>query len=221
MTWKNVFPQFWQDAPAKPTAPTGGRRYFSPGTRAKLAAAAKARWARQRGATTAAPSKEKRSAHASRAKKALPVNEGSLGGTKESRRGEESSCEEKGRTHASRAKKALRANESAVGGQKESWSEEVTSSSKLALHVCIAPVRRSVGERGLLLARGLEPPRVSPYGPEPYASANSATRAQAAALQCARTRRPARLNQRHYDRSKASDVSLNQSCRFLRARTSN
>ena len=34
-------------APAKPTAHTGGR-YFSLGTRAKLAAAAKARWARQR-----------------------------------------------------------------------------------------------------------------------------------------------------------------------------
>src|SRR6266481_7393807 len=30
-----------------------------------------------------------------------------------------------------------------------------------------------------LLTRGLEPPRVSPYGPEPYASANSATRAKA------------------------------------------
>ena len=26
-----------------------------------------------------------------------------------------------------------------------------------------------------LLTRGLEPPRVAPYGPEPYASANSAT----------------------------------------------
>ncbi len=25
------------------------------------------------------------------------------------------------------------------------------------------------------LTRGLEPPRVAPYGPEPYASANSAT----------------------------------------------
>ena len=46
--------------PAKPTAPTGGR-YFSPGTRAKLAAAAKARWARQRGATTTAtPTRNKR-----------------------------------------------------------------------------------------------------------------------------------------------------------------
>jgi len=45
-------------APAKPTAPTGGR-YFSPGTRAKLAAAARARWARERGAKTAAPTKRK------------------------------------------------------------------------------------------------------------------------------------------------------------------
>jgi hypothetical protein len=45
-------------APAKATAPMGGR-YFSPGTRAKLAAAAKARWARERGAKTAAPTKRK------------------------------------------------------------------------------------------------------------------------------------------------------------------
>src|ERR1700751_4808587 len=45
-------------APARPTAPAGGR-YFSPGTRAKLAAAARARWARERGATTAAPRKKK------------------------------------------------------------------------------------------------------------------------------------------------------------------
>src|SRR6266496_1909679 len=44
-------------APPRP-APTGGR-YFSPGTRAKLAAAAKARWARERGVTTAAPSRKK------------------------------------------------------------------------------------------------------------------------------------------------------------------
>src|SRR6266487_3991869 len=37
-----------------------GRRYFSPATRAKLAAAAKARWARLRGgATSAAPAKKK------------------------------------------------------------------------------------------------------------------------------------------------------------------
>jgi len=45
-------------APPKPTAPAGGR-YFSPATRAKLAAAARARWARKRGATTPAPRKRK------------------------------------------------------------------------------------------------------------------------------------------------------------------
>ena len=45
-------------APAKPTAATGGR-YFSPATRAKLAAAARARWARKRGATTPAARKRK------------------------------------------------------------------------------------------------------------------------------------------------------------------
>src|SRR5437867_11017468 len=45
-------------APTTTTRPAGGR-YFSPATRAKLAAAAKARWARKRGATTAAPTKKK------------------------------------------------------------------------------------------------------------------------------------------------------------------
>src|SRR6266508_5544294 len=45
-------------APARATAPTGGR-YFSPGTRAKLSAAARARWARKRGATTPTPSRKK------------------------------------------------------------------------------------------------------------------------------------------------------------------
>ena len=43
---------------AVPLPPTGGR-YFSPATRAKLAAAARARWARKRGATTPAPRKRK------------------------------------------------------------------------------------------------------------------------------------------------------------------
>jgi hypothetical protein len=38
---------------------TQARRYFSPSTRAKLSAAAKARWAKKRGATTAAPSRKK------------------------------------------------------------------------------------------------------------------------------------------------------------------
>src|ERR1043166_9723783 len=47
--------------PAKPTPAPAAGRYFSPGTRAKLAAAARARWARQRGgATTATPSRKKR-----------------------------------------------------------------------------------------------------------------------------------------------------------------
>ena len=56
-------------APQRPTAPTAAPartatgRYFSPATRAKLAAAAKARWARRRGAGTvaaaAAPAKRK------------------------------------------------------------------------------------------------------------------------------------------------------------------
>src|SRR6266404_5006510 len=45
-------------APSRPTAPTGAR-YFSPGTRAKLSAAARARWARERGPTTAAPRRKK------------------------------------------------------------------------------------------------------------------------------------------------------------------
>src|SRR5262245_17630448 len=39
-------------APAKPTAPREAGRYFSPSTRAKLSAAARARWARLRGGAT-------------------------------------------------------------------------------------------------------------------------------------------------------------------------
>ena len=45
-------------APQRPTAaPTAGGRYFSAATRAKLAAAARARWARTRGTGGAAPAK--------------------------------------------------------------------------------------------------------------------------------------------------------------------
>jgi hypothetical protein len=52
--------------------------------------------------------KEKKGpAHAGWAKKALPVNESSLGSKKESGGSEETSCEEKGHTHPSRAEKAL------------------------------------------------------------------------------------------------------------------
>src|SRR5262249_43364515 len=39
-------------APARPTAPREAGRYFSPSTRAKLSAAARARWARLRGGAT-------------------------------------------------------------------------------------------------------------------------------------------------------------------------
>ena len=46
-------------APTAPTAATAPRRYFSPTTRAKLAAAARARWARRRGTGGAAPAKKK------------------------------------------------------------------------------------------------------------------------------------------------------------------
>src|SRR6266700_7102153 len=43
----------------RPTGPTAAGRYFSPATRAKLAAAAKARWAKMRGTGGATPSKRK------------------------------------------------------------------------------------------------------------------------------------------------------------------
>jgi hypothetical protein len=47
-------------APQRPIAPTAAGRYFSPATRAKLSAAARARWARTRGSTgAAAPTKKK------------------------------------------------------------------------------------------------------------------------------------------------------------------
>src|SRR5215510_14536328 len=46
-------------APQRPTAPTAAGRYFSPATRAKLAAAARARWARTRGTGGAAPAARK------------------------------------------------------------------------------------------------------------------------------------------------------------------
>ena len=47
-------------APARPTAaPTQAGRYFSPKTRAKLSAAARARWARLKGGAKPAPAKKK------------------------------------------------------------------------------------------------------------------------------------------------------------------
>jgi len=49
-------------APARPVAaaaPKQARRYFSPSTRAKLSAAARARWAKLKGGTKPAPAKKK------------------------------------------------------------------------------------------------------------------------------------------------------------------
>jgi len=46
-------------APQRQAAPAAARRYFSPATRAKLSAAAKARWAKTRGAGGAVPAKRK------------------------------------------------------------------------------------------------------------------------------------------------------------------
>ena len=46
-------------APQREAAPTTRGRYFSPATRAKLSAAASARWAKKRGTGGAAPSKRK------------------------------------------------------------------------------------------------------------------------------------------------------------------
>jgi hypothetical protein len=46
-------------APQRPAGPTAPGRYFSPATRAKLAAAARARWAKRRGTGGAAPGRRK------------------------------------------------------------------------------------------------------------------------------------------------------------------
>jgi hypothetical protein len=46
-------------APQRPIGPTAAGRYFSASTRAKLAAAARARWARTRGTGGAAPARRK------------------------------------------------------------------------------------------------------------------------------------------------------------------
>ena len=54
------------------------------------------------------------------------------------------------------------------------------------------------GETKGLLARGLEPPRVSPYGPEPYASANSATRAKPVVLTMHGRRKQTRKSRRAF-----------------------
>ena len=49
---------------------------------------------------------------------------------------------------------------------------------KLGVCSCVEMNSAPQDRKNGVLARGLEPPRVAPYGPEPYASADSATRAK-------------------------------------------
>ena len=130
-----------------------------------------------RGRSVSCP--KKGSADAGRSKEAFAVNESSLGGKKESRGAEKAFGSEKRHTYACRSKETFRVDESALGGEKESRREIATA---IGPRSCW-PYRRYLGSEQLL-ARGLEPPRVSPYGPEPYASASSATRAKQRVLQC-------------------------------------
>ncbi len=55
------------------TAPTAAGRFFSPATRAKLAAAARARWARRRGTGAAAPAKDRSAAPGKRKGQLTPA----------------------------------------------------------------------------------------------------------------------------------------------------
>src|SRR5204862_3020107 len=84
---------------------------------------------------------------------------------------------EKRWTHTCRTKKALAVNEGSLGGATESCGTQVVDQYNRNPQLTDS-LRFQIGCGVKLLARGLEPPRVSPYGPEPYASANSATRAK-------------------------------------------
>src|SRR5207244_8414855 len=152
---------------------------------------------------------EKRPAHAGRAKKALPVNEGSLGGKKESRGHEESSCEEKRPAHAGRAKKALPVNEGSLGSQKESRSEVISHPTGIARFLFCLLLKVGLGNEAYCSREDSNlhgfPHTVLSRPPLPIPPREQ----QAAALQCARTRRPARLNQRHCDWNEARDIWLN------------
>jgi hypothetical protein len=55
------------------TAPTAGGRFFSPATRAKLSAAARARWAKRRGTGAAAPAKSTGTATPAKSTGAAPA----------------------------------------------------------------------------------------------------------------------------------------------------
>src|SRR6266571_616488 len=69
-----------------------------------------------------------------------------------------------------------------------------------------------------LLTRGLEPPRVAPYGPEPYASANSATRAYRRAVAKMRAEPLIASAKHHRGLETKSSVALLSRTRFDRCR---
>ncbi len=214
-------------APARPaaTAPTARQaaRYFSPSTRAKLAAAARARWARLKGGAKPAPTRKKGALTAAGRRKLSELMKArwaarrKSGGTKAS--GERSSFSEERWTHSCRPKKALAVDEGSLGSATESFGAQVIEQYKRKRRVAdsFRFQIRLAGETKGLLARGLEPPRVSPYGPEPYASANSATRAKPVVLTMRACQPPARSNRTTIEGKKLGSHAE----RFFRARTSN
>jgi hypothetical protein len=118
--------------PTVTTAPTAAGRFFSPATRAKLAAAARARWARRRGTGAAAPAKSTGAAAPVKRKGQLtPAGRRKLSqlmkarwaARRKSRRKTKSLEPEKGRAYTCRPKETFRANESSLGSQKESRLE--------------------------------------------------------------------------------------------------
>ena len=113
--------------PTTPTAPTATGRYFSPATRAKLAAAARARWARRRGTGAAAPAKTpaKRKGQLTPAgrRKLSQLMKARWAARRKAGGKQKASSAEKGRAYTCRPKETFRANESALGSQKESRLE--------------------------------------------------------------------------------------------------
>ncbi len=114
-------------APARPvaTAPTRTQagRYFSPSTRAKLAAAARARWARLKGGTKPAPTRKKGALTAAGRRKLSELMKArwaarrKSGGTKQA---DKARFSEERWTHTCRAKKALAVDEGSLGSATES-----------------------------------------------------------------------------------------------------
>ena len=121
-------------APARPAVTASAAqsaRYFSPSTRAKLAAAARARWARLKGGAKPAPTRKKRRTHGCWSKKAVRANEGPLGSKKKVRRNKSirrnksSSFSEERWTHSCRATKTLPVDEGSLGSATESFRAQV------------------------------------------------------------------------------------------------